>query len=168
MAMKLVGETGFAPAWAFAREFLRLVCIRSTTRRKKSGAAGATCRFGKLKVPSRVEGHAHAPGGAAVFKTARSPVPRTAARIGRGGRWSEAERRTSRCGARPRAKRVNGTRRRSAPQSYGGQAGTGIAQRVLRPSCLLISPRREEIGADEGSCTPSGLAPDGSSGRRVS
>jgi hypothetical protein len=31
---KLVGETGLAPAWAFAREFLRLVCIRSTTRRR--------------------------------------------------------------------------------------------------------------------------------------
>ena len=39
----MVGETGLAPAWAFAREFLRLVCIRSTTRRKKFGAAGATC-----------------------------------------------------------------------------------------------------------------------------
>jgi hypothetical protein len=34
---ELVGETGLAPAWAFAREFLRLVCIRSTTRRKKFG-----------------------------------------------------------------------------------------------------------------------------------
>lgn len=36
----LVGETGLAPAWASAREFLRLVCIHSTTRRKTLGAGG--------------------------------------------------------------------------------------------------------------------------------
>ena len=41
-AKKLVGETGFAPARASAHEFLRLACIRSTTRRKL-GAAGAAC-----------------------------------------------------------------------------------------------------------------------------
>ena len=69
--MKLVGETGFAPARASAHEFLRLACIRSTTRRK-IGAAGATC------TPTRLCG-------AAVFKTARSTFPRTAAN-GRGGR----------------------------------------------------------------------------------
>ena len=67
----MVDETGFAPARAFAHEFLRLACIRSTTRRK-IGAAGATC------TPTRRSG-------AAVFKTARSTVPRTAAN-GRGGR----------------------------------------------------------------------------------
>jgi hypothetical protein len=67
----LVGETGFAPARASAHEFLRLACIRSTTRRK-TGAAGATC------TPTRRCG-------AAVFKTARSTLPRTAAN-GRGGR----------------------------------------------------------------------------------
>jgi hypothetical protein len=33
MKGRLVGGTGFAPAWAYAREFLRLVCIHSTTRR---------------------------------------------------------------------------------------------------------------------------------------
>ena len=76
----MVGETGFAPAWALAREFLRLECIHSTTRRK-IGAAGA---------------------------------------------WSEAERRTSRCGARPRAKRVNCTPTRPK------------AQRFLRPPGLLF------------------------------
>lgn len=70
-AEKLVGETGFAPARASAHEFLGLACIRSTTHRK-IGAAGATC------TPTRL-------GGAAVFKTARSTVPRTAA-YGRGGR----------------------------------------------------------------------------------
>ena len=64
-AEKLVGETGFAPARASAHEFLRLACIRSTTHRK-IGAAGATC------TPTRRCG-------AAVFKTARSTVPRTAA-----------------------------------------------------------------------------------------
>ena len=67
----MVGETGFAPARASAHEFLRLACIRSTTHRK------SWCGRGDL--------HAHAPGGAAVFKTARSTVPRTAAN-GRGGR----------------------------------------------------------------------------------
>ena len=61
----MVGETGFAPAWAFAREFLRLVCIHSTIRLKH------WCGRGEL--------HAHARKGAAVFKTARSTVPRTAA-----------------------------------------------------------------------------------------
>lgn len=45
--VELVGETGLAPAWAFAREFLRLVCIHSTTRRK-IGAAGATCTLTRL------------------------------------------------------------------------------------------------------------------------
>lgn len=67
----MVGETGFAPARASAHEFLRLACIRSTTRRKTC-AAGATC------TPTRRSG-------AAVFKTARSTFPRTAAN-GRGGR----------------------------------------------------------------------------------
>ena len=101
---KVVGETGFAPAWALAREFLRLVCIHSTTRRKN------WCGRGEL--------HAQAPEGAAVFKTARSPVPRTAARIGRGGRSC---------------------------------TGTGNhAQRVLRPPCFLISPRRDKLVRTEG------------------
>ena len=68
----MVGETGFAPARACAHEFLRLACIHSTTRRK------SWCGRGEL--------HAHAPKGAAVFKTARSTVPRTAAKWSRGGR----------------------------------------------------------------------------------
>lgn len=62
----MVGETGFAPAWACAPEFLRLVRIHSATRRKK--------------LCGRSDLHAHAPVGAAVFKTARSFVPHTAAK----------------------------------------------------------------------------------------
>ena len=61
----MVGETGLAPARASAHEFLRLACMHSTTHRK-IGAAGASC------TPTRRSG-------AAVFKTARSTVPRTAA-----------------------------------------------------------------------------------------
>ena len=75
----MVGETGLAPAWAFAREFLRLVFILAPPLAEKIGAAGATCPFDKLRVPSGVEGHAHALGDAAMFKIARSTVPRTAA-----------------------------------------------------------------------------------------
>ncbi len=63
---KLVGETGFAPARAFAHEFLRLACIHSTTRRKM------LVRPGRLARPRVARD-------AAVFKTARSTVPRTAA-----------------------------------------------------------------------------------------
>jgi hypothetical protein len=68
---KLVGETGFAPARACAHEFLRLACIRSTTHRK-------LVRPGRFARPRAIQS-------AAVFKTARSTVPRTAAN-GRGGR----------------------------------------------------------------------------------
>ena len=39
---KMVGGTGLAPARARAHEFLRLACIHSTTRRKKTGRDGRT------------------------------------------------------------------------------------------------------------------------------
>lgn len=46
---KLVDETGFAPARAFAHEFLRLACIHSTTRRKMVRTEGVA--------PSRAFAH---------------------------------------------------------------------------------------------------------------
>lgn len=67
----MVGGTGLAPARARAHEFLRLACMHSTTRRKN------WCDRGDL--------HAHAPGGAAVFKTARSSIPHTAALVAAAG-----------------------------------------------------------------------------------
>ena len=131
----MVGETGFAPARASAHEFLRLACIRFTTHRK-IGAAGATC------TPTRRSG-------AAVFKTARSTVPRTAAN-GRGGR--------SRTGTGNHAQRVLSPpclRSNHAAINWCGQreshphelALTGFSLR--RVYCFATSAK---TGASTGTC----------------
>lgn len=131
--MKLVGETGFAPARASAHEFLRLACIRSTTRRK-TGAAGATC------TPTRR-------GGAAVLKTARSTLPRTAANR-RGGRI--------RTGTGHQAQRVL-----SPPclhSNHAAKSGADRGNRTLkdsRPSApradaSTVSPRPQELEHPQG------------------
>ena len=150
--------------WSIHRDVRPALCLTKTVRR--------FLRVGCVNWSKRKDSHLRSPRGRRVYSALHlllfaslprghplgSPTrfaqgcaifalraPSTHGRmIGHGGRWSEAERRTSRCGARPRAKRVNCTRRRSVKPSYGGQAGTGNhAQRVLRPSCFLISPRRE-------------------------
>jgi hypothetical protein len=104
----------------------------AASRRAKTGAAGATCTLTRLMARRFLR----PPG---LLFHARPPICSR-------GRWSEAERRTSRCGARPRAKRVNRT-------------GTGNdAQRGLSPPCLVpTTPRRN--GADRGNRTLMGFRP---------
>ena len=48
---KMVGGTGFAPARAYAHEFLRLACMHSTTRRK-TGALGEIRTLMSLRPPA--------------------------------------------------------------------------------------------------------------------
>ena len=134
----MVGETGLAPAWAFAREFLRLECIRSTTRRKN------WC--------GRSELHAHAPSGAAVFKTARSTVVRRAARtayppLRSGLRHLRASRSVH---ARP-----PDWSRRSELHRHGQSRPAGFESAVF-PN--FTTPRMK-IGADRGNRTLMGSRP---------
>ena len=132
----MVGETGFAPAWAFAREFLRLVCIHSTTRRKN------WCGRGEL--------HAHAPEGAAVFKTARSPVPRTAARIGRGGRSCTGTGNDAQRVLSPPCFLIS-PRRDKVMRTEGVAPSRACAHRILAPARILFRHIRK-TGASTGTC----------------
>jgi hypothetical protein len=96
----------------------------AASRRAKTGAGGATCTLTRLMARRFLR----PPG---LLFHARPPICSR-------GRWSEAERRTSRCGARPRAKRVNRT-------------GTGNdAQRGLSPPCLRSNHAAKKLVRTEG------------------
>ena len=137
--MKLVGETGFAPARASAHEFLRLACIRSTTHRKRFGAAGATC------TPTRRSG-------AAVFKTARSTVPRTAAD------WSRRPESHRHGQSRPAgfesAVSTFQPRRAKVVRTEGVAPSRACAHRILTPARILFRHIRRKTGSGTEICAP--------------
>lgn len=155
----MVGETGFAPARACAHEFLRLACIHSTTRRKR-GAAGATC------TPTRHDG-------AAVFKTARSAVPHTAAN-GRGGRICTGTGSDAQRGLSPPCLRSNHAAKTGADR--GSCTPMGFSPPAPRAGASPVSPCPHKMEHPQGRApcslpyqgSPSlstGWMPDGRDGR---
>lgn len=93
--------------------------------------------------------HAHAPGGAAVFKTARSSVPRTAAEFGRGGR--------SRTGTGNHAQRVlspSCLRSNHAANEIGAGGGNrtliGFRPSASRTDVSTVPPRPQKMEHPQG------------------
>ena len=100
----------------------------------------------------RGELHAHAPEGAAVFKTARSPVPRTAAR-----NWSRRPELHRHGQSRPAGFEAAVFPNFTTPRKNWCGRGElhpywARARRLLGPPRLLVPPHPQKTGASRGTC----------------
>lgn len=122
----MVDGTGFAPARAFAHEFLRLACIHSTTRRK-IGAAGATC------TPTRGEAQRF-------LKPLCLLVPSTAAKLVATAGVAPARTNLVQRGLSPPCLQFQ-PRREKLVRAEGVAPSWACARRLLGPARLLVPPR---------------------------